>query len=233
MNGRDVHAHDMFDDDPSLSAFASEVREATERGPLPEIGGALAAVLAGHAPATAYPEAEPLAAPRVAQQRRWLRLGLVAAGAAAAVLVFGAAGSLPDPAQRQVARLASAFGVHLPEGDDDGGEPVKTTTTSTSTTSTTVPTTTSTAPGATTTAPVTTAVPATTPDEDDDDDQGEDQGRGNDDDSSGPGRGRDERPTTTVRPDDGDDDDSSGPGGGGDDQDDDRRGSGDGEEDSP
>jgi hypothetical protein len=238
MTGRDVHPHDMFDDDPSLSAFARDVREATDSGPLPELGGALAAVLAGRAPATAYPETEPPAAPsRGWTSPRWrIRLGLAAVGAAAAVLVFGAAGSLPDPAQRQVARLASAFGLNVPDGDD-GGEPVETTTTSI-TTSTTAPTTTSTAPTTTVTAPVaTTAVaPATTTTEPDEGRGNSGRGRDDEEDDDGPGRGRDDddkgddTPPTTDRR----DDDHSGPGGGnGNDEDDDedRSGPGAGEDD--
>jgi hypothetical protein len=241
MTGRDVHPHDMFDDDPSLSAFARDVREATEAGPLPEVGGALAAVLAGRAPATAYPESDPpAAATRGWASPQWrIRLGLAVVGTAAAVLVFGAAGSLPEPAQRQVARLASAFGLHVPDGDD-GSEPVETTTTST-TTSTTLPTPTSTAPTTTVTAPVatTTAVAPTTTTTADDG-RGN-SGRGRDDDGDGPGRGRDDEdkgndtpPTTDRR----NDDDRSGPGGPGEDDDegdegDDSSGPGNGEDDNP
>lgn len=181
MRGGDVHRDDMFDEDPTIAAFARDLRAAAAATPAPAVGPALAAVLDGRAPATAYPDV--IETPRARVVRRPGRLRWAVAGAAALVGAgsLGVAGALPGPVQRQVSRMAEVIGVDVPDGEDDA----ETTTTTaprptTTTASTTIATTTSTAP------PVGTTVLAG------EQDAGEDPGKPapERDDEGGRGRGR-------------------------------------------
>ena len=120
MSHDDVHADEMFEDEPTLEVFARELRQAAADVPAPVPGAALAAVLDG----TAAPAPSAIEVPAAARRRLLpqlsprMRLRLVLAGsvAAAGLVALAAGGSLPEPAQRNVARLADVVGVDLPDG---------------------------------------------------------------------------------------------------------------------
>jgi hypothetical protein len=135
VSDRDVYPDDMFDDDPVIEAFARDLRTAADASAPPTVGATLAAVLAGEAPATSYDDGVVVAF-RPRRALTGVRVALAGAAAAALLAVLGTAGALPEPAQEQVADLASRIGISLPDGGDDD-EPATTTTTSTTTTSTT------------------------------------------------------------------------------------------------
>lgn len=123
MSTRGVHRDDMFDDDPTIAAFARDLQRAAAATPAPAVGASLAAVFDGRAPAAVPPEVV-AALPRA---RRSFRLRWAAAAAAFGIGAgsLGVAGALPGPVQRQVSRLADVVGVELPDGRGDS-DPVPT-----------------------------------------------------------------------------------------------------------
>jgi hypothetical protein len=174
MSDEGVHPVEMFDDDPTLAAFALDLRRAAEAAGPPVVNGALASVLAGH---TAAPAANGFPVSR--RPRRSRRLRAVVGGVVFGVTVggLGVAGALPGPVQRQVSRAGRAVGIELPAGRDRG------VTTTTTTTSSTTTSTTTTTVVRTTNRP---AQPTTAPggEDDDRDTEGDrehdDRGKGND-----------------------------------------------------
>ena len=241
MTPSGVHRDDMFNDDPTIAAFARDLQAAAASTPAPAVGVTLASVLSGQAPTVAYPEVHaPHSRGRVVRRSaraRWAVAGTVFGLGAGSL---GIAGALPAPVQRQVARMAEIVGVDLPDGQDS---PTTTITVPEPATTTTVPTTTSTTlPTSTTVGPViagddgSVATTSTSREDDnsghgndDDGDDADNPGNGNghgsaddgdedqdEDDSSGPG-GRDNASSDDER------DDDSGPGGGNDPDDDNNR----------
>lgn len=240
MTPSGVHRDDMFNDDPTIAAFARDLQAAAASTPAPAVGVTLASVLSGQAPTVAYPEVHaPHSRGRVVRRSaraRWAVAGTVFGLGAGSL---GIAGALPAPVQRQVARMAEIVGVDLPDGQDS---PTTTITVPEPATTTTVPTTTSTTlPTSTTVGPViagddgSVATTTTSREDDnsghgnDDGDDADNPGNGNghgsaddgdedqdEDDSSGPG-GRDNASSDDER------DDDSGPGGGNDPDDDNNR----------
>lgn len=130
MSTPGVHQGDMYDDDPTIAAFARDLQDAAAASPAPAVGASLAAVLDGRASAARYPEV--VSPGRVRPARRTMRLRWAAAGAAFGIGAgsLGVAGALPGPVQRQVSRMAEMVGVELPDGGADA-EPTRTTPAST------------------------------------------------------------------------------------------------------
>lgn len=235
MTAPGVHPDDMFDGDPTIAAFARDLRQAAETTPPPVPSAALAAVLAGRAPVATYPDVTvPIGsrAARAGWRPARLRLAMGGLVAAAAALVLAAAGALPAPVQRPVARMAEVVGFDLP-----GGTAELAPATTTTTTTTTIPTTTVVPPPATTVVVVDDPSDDEGGDDEDDTppstreprDDGRDDEDEDDDDAEGRGRGRggnnagddesDEETTSTsttstTEDRDDEDDDSSGPGSG-------------------
>lgn len=145
MSGHDVHRDDMFDEDPTLAAFARDLQDAAAATPAPVIGASLAAVLEGRAPVTVYPEVVETPRARVVRGPARLRWAVGAAAFAFGAGSLGVAGALPGPVQRQVARMAQVVGVDVPDGEDDAPA-TRTITPPTTTTSMTIPTATSIVP---------------------------------------------------------------------------------------
>lgn len=110
MNQDDVHPHDMFDDDPSLEAFARDLRQAAAATAVPTVGDELAAVFRDGLP----PVDAPAGVRRSRSRRVALRTVLAGVVAGFGIGGLGVAGALPDPMQRQVARVADVVGVQLP-----------------------------------------------------------------------------------------------------------------------
>ena len=244
MSTRGVHRGDMFDDDPTIAAFARDLQDAAAASPAPAVGASLAAVLDGRAPAAVYPEI--VSPARVRPARRSLRLRWAVAGAAFGIGAgsLGVAGALPGPVQRQVARMAEVVGVDLPDGRPDA-DPTRTTPVRPVVPPSTVVVT----PTPSVVPPADRPVPSTVPEDPSNRGNREGRGRGDDeergsdpsdravdpdevrdeldDDRSGPSDAEDE--LGEDRDDDGDDDDGgevstegedrSGPGGGGDEPD--------------
>lgn len=231
MSDDGVDANEMFQDEPTLESFARDLRHAAADVPAPVVGAVLAAILDGAAAPARSDVAVP-SARRVARGRLLPdlsprgRLRLVLAGSVLAgglVALAAAGGSLPAPAQRNVARLADVVGIDLPDGDDapeletEGDPPTPSATTTPTSAPPPVLNTTSSTVG-----------PAIVTDEvaddqvtDELDDGGADGNAGHGDDDDGedgdnPGAGEGppatlERPTpTTERPDDDEDDRDSG-----------------------
>jgi hypothetical protein len=110
----------MFEDDPTIAAFAGDLRAVADATPAPVPSAALAAVLDGTTPADAYAEiAAVVSLDAVRQRRNRVRVALAGVGAAAAALVaIASTGSLPEPVQKPVARMAEIVGADLPDGDE-------------------------------------------------------------------------------------------------------------------
>lgn len=166
----------MFDDDPTIAAFARDLQDAAAASPAPAIGASLAAVLDGRAPAAVYPEV--VSPGRVRPSRRSLRLRWAVAGTAFGIGAssLGIAGALPGPVQRQVSRMADVIGVDLPDGRPT------TTTTVTPHPSVVPPSTVPRRPVVVPADELPVAPPTTVEDGDRTDDQGRDDSRGRDDD---------------------------------------------------
>ena len=123
MTDSSVHPDEMFDDDPTLAAFARDLRAAADASPPPVVGASLAAVLEGR-------EVPPVttASPVLPRPRRSARVRWVVGSAVFGMTIggLGVAGALPGPVQRQVSRVGNVVGVELPEGGHDEPDPTTT-----------------------------------------------------------------------------------------------------------